>query len=470
MILDEFGHPITPAASTEPGLRGGWVLTGGLAHGSSVPESVGLYGVDRRMERRKSRIAYYLNPVYWGALQVTQGYVIGDAFSWGDHPDKRVREVVDDLASLNHLPDMAERFWTEFMLDGENATVWVGDLQRDQPARLAFLDVDRGVDLTHSVTAGVTGLRADRETWDAGQFVWSAWDALYNDPRGWPVARHAVDPCVAYVNLLNARLRQQDLQGRINAVYKALIYGTSPEAKLAEQKAKASAYGRVPRDGAVVTLAMDPESGRSESLEFLDPGRGASDAASDARLLRLVTAVVIGVPEHYLGEGGNVTRTTADSMGDPARRALLRRQAVVRSWLDRVVRAELARRDGPGRRYKTQVVEYADDGRTRKVATRMVPAARIEVPWVFPDLTSDDVLSLTALVRMAVERRLMSQQTARARLGLDPAVEAERIAIERDAGDQQASPPRAPTPPANDDDDGDDDESDEGMFGEATLR
>jgi hypothetical protein len=461
VILDEFGHPITPAATTEPGLTGGWVLSGGLGRGGTVPETTGLYGVDRRTERRKSRIAYYLNPVYWAALQVTQGYVIGDAFSWGDHSDRRVREVVDDLGGLNHLPDLAERFWTEFMLDGENATVWTGTLTRDAPARLAFLDVDRGVDLTHTVQTGITRLEADRETWAAGEFVWSAWDALYNDPRGWPVARHAVDPCVAYVNLLNARLRQQDLQGRINAVYKALIYGRSSEARLAEQKAKAAAYGRVPRDGAVVTLAMDPETGRSEELQFLDPGRGASDAASDARLLRLVVASVIGVPEHYLGEGGNVTRTTADAMGDPARRALLRRQAVVRSWLDRVVRAELVRRDGIGRKYRTQVVEYADDGRTRKVSTKMVPASRVEVPWVFPDLTSDDTMSVAKLVEMAVGKRIMSMQTARARLGLDPAVENERLELERGNGDA----PPAPQPPAfgrpNRDDDEDKDDGDE---------
>lgn len=424
MILDQYGAPLTSAA-TEPGLRGGWVLTGGL--GRATPQGASAYGVDRRTERRKSRVAYFLNPVYWGAIQVVQGYVIGDTFTWGDHNDRRVRETVDELAARNDLPDLAERFWTEFMLDGENATVWIGDLTRDAPARIAFLDVDRGIDLKHAVETGITGIDAERETWEGGEFVWSAWDALYNDPRGWPVARHAVDSCVAYVNLLNARLRQQELQGRLNAVYKALIYGRNPEAKLAEQKAKAAVYGNVPKDGAVVTLAKDPETGMSEELEFLDPGRGASDAASDARLLRLVTASVIGVPEHYMGEGGNVTRTTADSMGDPARRALLRRQAVVRSWLDRTIRAELVRRHGEQQTYQVRRVEVSDDGRARKVSTKRVPASQVEVPWAFPDLTSDDVVALTRLVDMAVSRRLMSMQTARARLGMDPALEAERL-------------------------------------------
>lgn len=464
MILDPNGNPVT-AAAPDPGMRGGWVIAGGLGTGGALPTNTGIYGVDRRTERRKSRVAYFLNPVYWGAVQVVQGYVIGDAFSWGDHPDRRVREVLDDLGALNDLPDLAERFWTEFMLDGENATVWTGDLVRDQPARLAFLDVDRGLQMDHTVRTGITRIEADREHWDEGEFVWTAWDALYNDPRGWPVARHAVDPCVAYVNLLNARIRQQELQGRLNAVYKALIYGRDPAARLAEQKAKASAYGRVPKDGAVVTLAMDPESGRSEELSFLDPGKGASDAASDARLIRLVTATVIGVPEHFLGEGGNVTRTTADAMGDPARRALLRRQAVVRSWLDRVVRAELVRRDGPGRTYKVQVVEYAADGRQRKVNTKKVPASRVEIPWVFPDLTSDDITALTALVNMAVTKRVMSMQTARARLGLDPAVEAERLELERAANDAPPAPPapgfgRRPDPDEPDDQ-ADDDEDDD---------
>lgn len=430
MILGPDGRPI--AAHREPGLRGGWIQTGALGEPATL-DTTGLLGVDRRTERRAARVAYFLNPAFWGALQVIHSYVVGDSFTYADLDDRRAQDTLDDLWAANDLGQLVDRFWTEFSLDGENATVWTGDLRRNQPARLAFLDVDRGVDLTHTTTEGVTRLEADRETWDAGEFVWTANEALYNDPRGWPIARHAVQPAIAYLRLLNHRLRQQDLQGRINAVYTAIINTRTPDGGLAQQQAKASAYGRVPRDGAVVTLAKDAETGQAEDLRFLDSGKGATDAASDVRAIRLLLSLTLGVPEHYLGEGGNVTRTTADSMGDPARRGFLRRHAIVRRWLDNVLRAELVRRHGPNQTYRKRSVQVRDDGRTRVVTTRRVTAAQVEGGWVFPDVSSDDVANLVLKARTAAQLRLASRQTLSGMLGFDPAIELERMSVEGDA-------------------------------------
>lgn len=438
MLVDQYGQPLA-ASTPDPALRGGWIQTGGLGTPAALP-TAGLLGVDRATERRAARIAYWLNPAFWGALQVVQAYVIGDTFTYGDLDDRAAQDALDGFWAANHLAEMVDRFWTEFSLDGENATVWVGDLRKSEPARIAFLDVDQGLELTAGTLEGVTRIKAHNETWQAGEFVWTAHDALYNDPRGWGVVRHAVGPSIAYINLLNHRLRLQDVQGRLNAVYHALVNTRTPDGGLSQQVAKSAVYGRIPANGAVVTLAKDRETGQAESLEFLDVGKGAADAASDARLIRLLLSLVVGVPEHYLGEGGQVTRTTADSMGDPARRGFLRKHAIVRGWLDRTFRTELVRRHGPTRKYGKRVVRVRDDGRTRVVENRRVPANQLEVPWVFPNVDTDDLVSLVRKVELAAKLRLASKQTLSGELGYDPALENERMAAEGDSTPTQPLP------------------------------
>lgn len=438
-LVDPSGEPLQSSTIIDPSLRGGWILSGGIGTGQDIAPDVGIYGVSRNLERRKSRIAWFLNPVYWSAIEVMAGYVVGDTFTWGDHEDRRIRESLDEWAALNDLPSLVERFWTEFTVDGENATVWVGDLRPNEPGQVAFLDVDT-LSMDATVTRGVTRVSApvggnEKEEWFQGEFIWSAWQPVYNDPRGWPMAMRAVDACLAYVDLLNSRVKAQRLNGRINAVYKALVNTATPDGGLEQQRQKAAIYGQVPRDGAVLTLAKDRITGESEELDFLDLGRGASEAADDARLLRLVVAQVIGVPEHYLGEGGGVTRTTADAMGDPARKSFSKRQAKLRSWLDRMYRAELVRRFGPNQTYFRTRYRVTDNGRSRVRERVKVPVGQVEIPWSLPNLTSDQLSEITRMVDVAVSRRVMSMQTARSKFGLDPAVEWERIRIETTEGD-----------------------------------
>lgn len=423
------GRPLA-TATTDPALRGGWIQSGGLGAGSTLPTLGSLYGVDRPTERRASRVAYFLNPAYWAALEVVKNYVVGDAFTYGDLDDKTAQAQLDEFWAENNLGRLVDRFWTEFSLDGENATVWVGKLRRGAPARIAFLDVDAGLELTADTLEGVTRLKAHGETYEQGLFVWTAHDSLYNDPRGWPPFRHAVAVAIAYVALLNHRLRLQDVQSRLNAVYYALVDAGAGDGGLAQQTAKAAVYGRIPSNGAVVTLAKDRETGESEELKFLDVGKGAQDAQHDMRQVRLLLSMVMGLPEHYLGEGGNVTRTTADAMGDPARRSILRKHAAVRDWLDRVYRTELIRRNGRDKRYSVRQVSVRHDGLTRIVSTRRVPAAQVEVPWVFPNVSTDDLEALVKKVDLAARRRLASTQTLMGELGYDPALERERLAAE----------------------------------------
>ena len=351
LILGPDGRPIQQTRQ-EFNINGGWVLTGGI--GQTPMADVGpIYGVNRQLERRKARIAFFTNHVIEGAINVLHAFTFGDQFSYGEIEDQTIKEITEDFLSANNFEVLVERWGTEFLVDGENATLFPlseDDPGRNVPAMISFADVDRSLALEADALHGVTSIRVGgvEGLFTPERFVWTAHQALWNDPRGWPVIMRAVDPAVAYVNLLNHRLRVHDLQARINAVYTALVdYSQGSTEAEKQHKRKSDMYGFVPKDGAVVTLAKDRETGQAETLEFTNPGRGALDAEKDARLLRLAVAVAIGIPEHYLGEGGNVNKSTSEAMGEPAKRAFSRRQSVARSWLDRMLRLEVKRRLGP---------------------------------------------------------------------------------------------------------------------------
>jgi len=241
----------------------------------------------------------------------------------------------------------------------------------------------------------------------------------------------AVGPANAHLALMGHRLNVHALQGRLLGVQKVFVDRKDPNSRAIFSE-KAGAYRRLPPKGGIVTLAMvEGKDGKviSDELTFTSPGGGASNAETDARsYVRLVALNVIGMPEHYLGEGGTVTRTTATSMTLPAIRSVKRIQGAIRSHLDALFRAELKRRNGPDRKYKITFYEVSDDGKTRKKRTRWVLADQIEVPWVFPAITQENLADLIAKAEAASAMGLASPQTLSGSLGFDPSAEADLMA------------------------------------------
>ena len=444
----------------DPALRGGW--REGLPWDGGFAQPDAIYGVDRDRERLRTRRAYFQNPLFGSAVDIAVAFLVGDEFSYAPpNIDQPARTVLDEFWAENDLGALVgERLVTEYLLDGETCAVFpTGDEDpgTDTPARIALLDVGRGVRLRASITGGVeavttAGANAGTDlTWERGQFVWAAHAALWNDPRGWPVAMRAVEPAAAYLTLLNHRLNTHELQARILGVQKVFVDRERPDSR-AQFAAKAGAYRSLPRRGGVLTLPMvEGKDGKviSDSLDFMTPGKGGADAATDARALMRLTGLALGgLPEHWLGEGGNATRTTAGEMSLPAVRIALRRQAVIRGILDRLVRAELTRRLGAGRKYTLTTWDYRDDGRTRVKRTRKVPVSQLEIPWVLPAIRQDTLADLLSRAEAAAKNGWASPQTLAASLGFDPGEEDTRMAAVGLAFGQangQAAQPTAPT-------------------------
>ena len=446
------GERLTESSLTtgDPGVYGGWLTSAGtLSPNSLGAGSFTALRVNREVQRRAARIAYLTNPLLYGAVEVIHGFVLGTGVTLGEITDKRAATAINEFWQENTLDHLLSRMFTEYLLDGESLTVWPLDgtgLGRDLPAHIALADVDRGVtldvdpfDSTLVTGATVQSVIAGGERrFTQGQYLWKANDALWNDPRGWPVVMRAVPACLAYTGFLERRLRLHDIQSRINGVYKA--FATTYE----EHRTKAAAFGRIPADGQILTLAKNPVSGESEQFDFVTQKIGAADAATDARLIRLLVAVALNLPEHQLGESGNANLATASAMDTPARKGFERKQRWVEQWLRNVLRTELERRYGAGQLYTVTDTKVTPDGLGKVVTRRKVTARQLNLPISFPSLDDSSLLDLIAKVQAASALGLASRGTLSGEMGYNWPDEAELLAAQK-----AAEPP--PPVPANSD-------------------
>jgi hypothetical protein len=463
LILDQYGRPIRALREAAPvQLRGGQLaaqlgmeLNPGWRDGApgdtSTGTGYGRYGLTRAHARQTCRTLYFTNGLFKAAVDISASFLVGDALRYGTLADPGLQSIVDDFWGHNSFSELvSQRLVKEWFLDGEIGAVFPtaqddSPPSPDQPARIGMLDVDlSGFDLEASTTRGampgdmVSALTLNRggqilRRWDEGQFAWAANDALWNDPRGWPIAYPAAEGAVAYIAMLNMRLNVHHVQQRVLAVYKAFLdpNGQDPngvaDGGLYDWRRKTSAFRSLPDRGGVLPVIVQPGytdatgkqvQGVEEDIKFLQPAQGAADAASDMRLiLRLVGLCMGGLPEHYLGEGGNATRTTAASMGTPAVRLANSRQAALSALLTRIFRVEIKRRGGGDRQYRYQ-----------KGSRKKLPIDRIELPWVFPAIREETLEQIVRRVEVALKNGLISQQTATDDLGYDSALEVDRLA------------------------------------------
>jgi hypothetical protein len=66
-----------------------------------------------------------------------------------------------------------------------------------------------------------------------------------------------------------------------------------------------------------------------EVWEMKSPNFGSSESETDLKQVKMMIATGLGVPEHYLAEGGDVNRATAAEMGLPTLKAFIDRQRFI---------------------------------------------------------------------------------------------------------------------------------------------
>jgi hypothetical protein len=157
----------------------------------------------------------------------------------------------------------------------------------------------------------------------------------------------------------------------------------------------------------------------AEIWAAVTPSLNAQDSSENARLFRNHVLGGATVPEHWYGGGGDVNRSTGESMGEPTFKVLSMRQRVIKHILESIGRYVL--------RQKAMAYGEGDPD---------FAAPAWSVTAIFPEMVAKDTAKYAAALQQvvmaaaaAVERHLMTAQTAVRLIGLV----AGRLGVEIDA-------------------------------------
>lgn len=375
-----------------------------------------------------AREEFFNSPLMLAAVNTTVGLVLGSGVQFGFLADDRAQRVLEEWFRFNDIGDLADRALTEYALGGEMLAVMAGNAGRDESARVNLVDpevvdvrfVEGDPDRVESVV--IPGVDGRNRVVTPDLFVWRAGSRVFGESRGTGVAQRAVRDTRNHARLLELRLRQHELRGRINGVAK--LFADTPE----ELQQKASQLNSLNRRGKLIALRkiIDASGTHSEELEFFSAKTDAADASSDVRNYVRAVGMAFSLPEHFFAIGDTGNRSTAAAMAGPVVRNAQRLQALMTGFLSELFRKELIRRFGEDELFRRDVVTVVNGKRVLR--SEMVPASMLDIPFQMPSVSdgNDDVV--VKRTEFALATGLVSRATAQRELGYDPVLEAELIA------------------------------------------
>lgn len=410
----------------------------------------------------RAREAYDTTPLMNSAIGTVSDLVLGDGVTYGELDDPKAYEALEDWYNLNKVAELSKEMLRDWLLDGVLLPVIADDAPKNQPAWVNLWDViDHPVELQTEKgnPRHVIGVKLPREKRPTVKPEFFALRQNKPARRSWDKNRLGVSPMATAINasfaharLLETRLTLHEIRARINGVYYA--FADSQE----ELQAAAARFKNLPRSGHLTTLWRDRNTGQSEALEILTSKVEGADAEKDIRAYIRTVAAVAGLPEHFLAVGDTGNRATAESMSEPMVRRMEALQELIIGLLTELFRKELVRRFGPNQTYS--MVEYEVDGLKRTQRVVRVTADELTIPLGVPAVRNTE--ADTDRVILALDKKLISKQTATRELGYDPALEAELMSNEEgedsdaDKGEPDEDQPKEPEEGESDEDSGDD--------------
>lgn len=390
-------------------------------------------GIGRELEpishRRMQERAVYLwqaNPIANRLIELPLAFLLADGVKLeSETDDEDIKQIVQDVLDrfwthpTNCMPLKLPKFVRELALFGcqcwptfvnpMNGVVRLGYLD---PGRIetVVMDPDNACQPIGIVTRRnskgeqkrfrviVNGPEADlftartiaiRETFADGDAFYFCVNALAQDAYGRSDLLHLIDWCDTYETGL---LGENDRQAYLRAfLWDVTLAGATPE-----DVAKRAREISPPSPGSV-RVHND-----RETWQALSPDLKASDGAEGARLFRNHILGGLTLPEHWFGGGGDVNRSTGDSMSEPTFKVLSMRQALIGYMLE-----ELGR-------YVIRQYEMANGGREPDLFD---PVFKICAKW--PEMIVRDTTKYAAALQqtvvaaqMAITAGVLSKGTA----------------------------------------------------------
>lgn len=259
-------------------------------------------------------------------------------------------------------------------------------------------------------SAFAPGTQKIRETFDTGDCFFYRVNDLSSTTRGRSDLLAQIDWLDAYDQFLFGEL--DGAAFRRAFVWDVTLTGASPD-EVTEKAKKITA----PKPGSVRVH------NENEAWEAKAPDLQAADSAEGARLFRNQVLGGATLPEHWYGGGGDVNRSTGESMSEPTEKVLLMRQRALGYMLTDIGR---------------YVVRSAWDALDRELTPEEADKlGTLAAAW--PEMTNKDITKYAAALGQIVagiagllEEGLVTRETA---LRLVTAV-AERLGVEIDVDDE----------------------------------
>lgn len=307
------------------------------------------------------------------------------------------------------------------------ATVVVDPDNPEQPVGIVTTRDKKGVARRYRVIVNgseevfTKRTQAIRETFADGECFYFKVNDLSTSRRGRSDLRAPADWVDAYDQFLFGEVERYNFLRAF--VWDVTLSGATPDQVAAKAKTITA-----PRPGSVRVH------NESEVWQPLTPELGAYESSAAGRLFRNHVLGGATIPEHWFGGGGDVNRSTGESMGEPTLKVFTMRQRYAKHMLAMMARYAirqhlLARDHGE---------PYFDD-------------LRLGVEVVFPEMTSRDttryaaaLVQVVTAVNMAIDAGRLTEETGlaliaavAAQLGvaIDPAAE---LAAARDVADKRA--------------------------------
>jgi hypothetical protein len=333
--LRSAGHPPALREARDPAEdRGFRALTPGPRTDRDLPPG------EWRELLQEAYLAYCTNPLAYAIIEMGVNFILGGGVRL-EAPGQAAQRALDRFWDDPHNR-MAERVYTlatELALYGELFVRFFTDpltgrtvIRTIDPLRISAIethpdDVERHLRYC-----------LDYDTWiDALEVECFQVNRVSNALRGRSDLATVLPWLRRYREWLTDRVRVNRFKSAF--VYDVTIHG----AGAATLQARRAEYAEPPEPGTVIFH------NESEQWQAVQPRIDADDVQADGHAIKLMIAAGAGLPEHYLGEGGNVNRATAAEMGLPTMKRFQRRQEYFRYILQRIARRVLLAAAAAGR-------------------------------------------------------------------------------------------------------------------------
>lgn len=393
--------------------------------------------------------AYQRNPIAKRGVNYVASFVVGEGFNL-TCKNKDVEKVLEDF--INN-PENAVRAYErqaviDLLLDGELMTRF---FQQDadivivpqRPWECQWIKTERGFfrriehyhfqRLTTEGDSPAASQETEPEDVPADEMIFVAINRHGYELRGRPELYTVLPWLRAYKEWLENRARQNHWRN-------ALLWWVKVKTTSANVISQVAARYRKPPTPGSVAVTSD-----AEEWNALQNNVGAGDAAEDGRQIKLMSAVGMGLPEYFLGDGENANLASAKKQELPALTTFsdFQRIMVEEYWtpiFKRVVQAAVDNSVLP------EMVEEQDaDGDTVEEAE---PIEALEAFTVsYEPLQQSDIKTIVDAMTIAKRDGAISMEYYRREIGADPAIEEKRIDKEREKERDAMAQGLIPPPP-----------------------